>query len=61
MIVKANTLVSQGLPPTKIKRLCHMKGSPFFQECKGGIWYVDTNKLDRWFDELAKKKEIEYG
>jgi hypothetical protein len=61
MIVKANTLRERGLPDSKIRQLCHMQGSPFFQTSKKGTWWVETNKLDRWFDELAKKKEIEYG
>ena len=60
-IVKANTLTSIGLEPSTIRRYCHMKGSPFYQEKNGGTWRVDLSKFDAWLDELAQRKEIEYG
>lgn len=60
-IIKANSLTSRGLEPSTIRRYCHMKGSPFFQEKNGGTWRVDESKFDRWLDELAQRKEIEYG
>ena len=55
-IVKANTLTERGLEPSTIRRYCHMQGSPFFQEQKGGTWRVDTDKFDRWLDTLAREK-----
>jgi hypothetical protein len=61
MIIKANKLREQGLPASKIRQMCHMKGSPFFQLSKGGTWWCDENKLERWLDELARQKGREYG
>ncbi len=59
MIIKANTLTAQGLPASKIRQLCHMHDSPFFQSGKGGTWWVSTDKLDKFLDKLAaNKKEV---
>lgn len=60
-IVRASTLTSIGLDVSTIRRYCHMKGSPFYQEKYGGVWKVDMSKLDRWLDELAKKKGEKNG
>ena len=53
MIIKANTLKERGLPESKIKQLCHMEGSPFFQTNRNGTWYVDENRFDMFLDKLA--------
>ena len=60
MIIKANKLRDRGLPSSKIRQLCHMQGSPFFQTTEGGTWYVDTEKFDKFLDRLAERKET-YG
>ena len=57
MIVKANTLRERGLPSSKIRQLCHMEGSPFFQTGKNGTWWVQTEKLEKFLDKLAAMKE----
>ena len=57
MIIKANTLRERGLPASKIKQLCHMQGSPFFQTGKKGTWWVQEEKLDKFLDKLAANKE----
>ena len=57
-IVKAVSLTSRGLEPSFIRQLCHMKGSPFFQSKKGGTWRCDLDKLDKFLDKLADKKEV---
>ena len=56
MIVKAKTLLKKGLPSSKIRQLCHMKGSPFFQTIKGGTWWYEESKFDKWLDQLAEEK-----
>lgn len=56
-IIKANCLVSRGMEPSLIKRLCHMQGSPFFQTKENGTWRVDEEKLDKFLDKLAKGKK----
>ena len=61
MFIKANQLRDRGFPESSIRQMCHMEGSPFFQKVKGGTWWCDSQKFDRWIDVLAKKKEIEYG
>lgn len=58
MIIKANKLREQGLPASKIRQLCHMEGSPFFQAMRGGTWYVDFDKFNRFLDKLAARKEV---
>lgn len=58
MIIKANKLRDRGLPYSKIRQFCHMKGSPFFQAIEGGTWYVDSDKFDKFLDQLSKKKEV---
>ena len=57
MIIKANKLKERGLPYSKIRQLCRMQGSPFFQIAEGGTWYVDTDKFDKFLDKLAARKE----
>lgn len=57
MIIKANKLRDRGLPESKIKQLCHMEGSPFFQVKEKGTWYVDEIKFDKFLDKLAAMKE----
>ena len=57
MIIKANTLRERGLPASKIKQLCHMQGSPFFQTGKKGTWWVQEEKLDKFLDKLEANKE----
>lgn len=61
MIIKANKLRDRGLPSSKIRQLCHMQGSPFFQTAEGGTWYVDEVKLDKFLDKLAARKETYAG
>lgn len=61
MIIKANELRNRGLPSSKIRQLCHMQGSPFFQSGKGGTWWCDTEKFDRFLDKLAARKETYAG
>ena len=60
MIIKANKLRDRVLPSSKIRQLCRMQGSPFFQTAEGGTWYVDTEKFDKFLDRLAERKET-YG
>lgn len=60
-IIKANSLKARGLPYSKIRQLCHMQGSPFFQTAEGGTWYCDEAKLDKFLDKLAERKEINYA
>ena len=57
MIIKANKLRERGLPSSKIRQLCHMQGSPFFQTAQNGTWYVSEEKLDKFLDKLAERKE----
>ena len=57
MIIKANKLTERGLPSSKIRQLCHMQGSPFFQTAKNGTWYCDEAKFDKFLDKLAERKE----
>jgi hypothetical protein len=57
MIIKANKLRERGLPASKIRQFCHMQGSPFFQSCKGGTWWCETEKFDKFLDKLAKEKD----
>jgi hypothetical protein len=59
--IKANKLVERGLPASKIRQLCHMEGSPFFQSGKGGTWWVSEDKFDRFLDKLAARKETYAG
>ena len=60
-IVKANTLTSRGFEMSFIRRLCHMQGSPFFQLKPGGTWRVQEDKLDKFLDKLAERKETNYA
>ena len=57
MYIKANKLRELGLPASKIRQLCHMYGSPFYQVAEKGTWWVDEDKLDRFLDKLAKEKD----
>lgn len=59
-IVSIKTLKEKGFTDWKIRQLCHMKGSPFFQAYPGGKWQVDEKKLDKFLDKLAERKEV-YG
>lgn len=56
-LIKANKLTERGLPMSKIRQLCHMQGSPFFQSGKGGTWWCDLEKFDKFLDKLAERKE----
>ena len=56
-IIKANSLTKRGLEPSFIRQICHMEGSPFFQTKKGGTWRCDLDKLDKFLDKLAERKE----
>ena len=60
-IIKANSLKARGLPSSKIRQLCHMQGSPFFQTVENGTWWVDETKLDKFLDKLAERKETNYA
>lgn len=60
MYIKAKELTERGLPMSKIRQLCHMQGSPFFQTAEKGTWYVDPEKFDKFLDKLAERKET-YG
>ena len=54
-IIKANLLTKKrGVEPSVIRRWCHMKGSPFFQERPGGTWRVDEDKVDPFLEKLAR-------
>lgn len=56
MLIKANELRDRGFPSSKIRQLCHMQGSPFFQTAESGTWYVDEAKLEKFLDKLAERK-----
>ena len=58
MIIKANKLRDRGLPDSSIRQLCHMEGRPFFQKQAKGTWWVDSEKFDKFLDELAERKEV---
>lgn len=58
MIIKAIKLRDRGLPDSSIRQLCHMEGSPFFQKKPKGTWWCDTDKFDKFLDELAERKEV---
>lgn len=57
MFIKANQLRDRGFPASKIRQMCHMKGSPFFQLSKGGTWWVMEEKFEKFLDTLAKEKD----
>lgn len=57
MYIKAKELTKRGFPESKVRQFCHMTGSPFFQTAKGGTWYCDEAKFDKWLDTLAERKE----
>lgn len=61
-VIKAKDLPEHGFDYSQkeIRQMCHMKGSPFFQYCEGGIWYVDLDDLRAWNRRLAGYKEVTY-